>query len=95
MTNQNGSGRLALTAGMGTKRGRGRGSFIDSVLSASDAFYADVLQHLKAWSAAPPKLRHPGPTPADAESEEATTVPSADGFHDEPAGEAPTASSTP
>jgi hypothetical protein len=111
--------RLALTAGIGTKRGRGRSSFIDSVLSASDAFYADVLQHLKAWSAAPPKLRHPGPTPADAEptkphslssteyssqdgaepvdaeSEEATTVPSADGFHEEPAGETPTGSSTP
>jgi hypothetical protein len=59
--------RLALTTGMGTKRGRGRGSFIDSVLSASDAFYADVLQNLKAWSAAPPKLRQPGPTPEDAD----------------------------
>lgn len=59
--------RLALTAPMGTKRGRGRGSFIDSVLSATDTFYADVLQYLKAWSAAPPKLRQPGPTPPDAE----------------------------
>ena len=59
--------RLALTAGMGTKRGRGRGSFIDSVLGATDTFYADVLQYLKAWSAAPPKLRQPGPTPPDSE----------------------------
>jgi hypothetical protein len=59
--------RLALTAGIGTKRGRGRGSFIDSVLAASDTFYADVLQYLKAWSATPPKLRQPGPTPPDAE----------------------------
>jgi hypothetical protein len=59
--------RLALTAGMGTKRGRGRGSFIDSVLVATDTFYADVLQYLKTWSAAPPKLRQPGPTPPDAE----------------------------
>jgi hypothetical protein len=59
--------RLALTAGMGTKRGRGRGSFIDSVLDATDTFYAEVLQYLKAWSAAPPKLREPGPTPPDAE----------------------------
>src|SRR3954462_11653793 len=32
--------RLALTATMGTKRGRGRGSFIDSVLSGTDTFYA-------------------------------------------------------
>jgi len=28
---------------MDTKRGRGRGSFIDSVLGASDSFYGDVL----------------------------------------------------
>jgi hypothetical protein len=26
-----------------------------------------VLQHLKAWSAAPPKLRETAPTPSDAE----------------------------
>jgi hypothetical protein len=30
---------------------------IDSVLEAVDAFYADVLGQLKAWTAAPPKLR--------------------------------------
>ena len=28
-----------------------------SVLEAVDGFYAEVLQNLKAWSAAPPKLR--------------------------------------
>lgn len=59
--------RLALSAGMGTKRGRGRGSFIDSVLNATDTFYGDVLQSLKAWSAAPPKLRQAGPAGPDAE----------------------------
>ena len=59
--------RLALTANMATKRGRGRGSFIDSVLAATDTFYAEVLQYLKAWSAAPPKLRAAGPTPPDTE----------------------------
>lgn len=59
--------RLALSAGMGTKRGRGRGSFIDSVLGATDTFYADVLQSLKAWSAAPPMLRQAGSTPLEAE----------------------------
>jgi len=42
---------------MGSKRGRGRGSFIDSVLAAIDTFYAEVVQHLKAWAAAPPRLR--------------------------------------
>jgi hypothetical protein len=59
--------RLALTSTMGTKRGRGRGSFIDSVLGATDTFYADVLQHLKAWSAAPPRLRHTGSAAEDVE----------------------------
>jgi len=42
---------------LGAKRGRGRGSFIDSVLAGTDAFYAEILQGLKAWSAAPPRLR--------------------------------------
>lgn len=49
--------RLALASPLGTKRGRGRGGAIDSVLDAVDAFYGDVLQHLKAWTAAPPRLR--------------------------------------
>ena len=48
---------VAMTVPMGTKRGRGRGSFIDSVLSVIDTFYAEVVQQLKAWAAAPPRLR--------------------------------------
>jgi hypothetical protein len=51
--------RVALTTSMGSKRGRGRGSFIDSVITAVDTFYEDVIQTLKAWSAAPPKMREP------------------------------------
>lgn len=51
--------RVAMSAPMGAKRGRGRGSFIDATLAAVDNFYSDVIQNLKAWSAAPPKLRHP------------------------------------
>lgn len=54
--------RVAMSAPMGAKRGRGRGGFIDSVLDTVDGFYADVMQHLKAWSAAPPKVR---PVPDD------------------------------
>lgn len=82
--------RLALSAGMGTKRGRGRGSFIDSVLNATDTFYGDVLQSLKAWSAAPPKLRQAGPTPPDADgtkphSLSSTDYSSQDGAEREPA----------
>ena len=52
---------------MGTKRGRGRGSFIASMLASTDTCYAEVLQYLKVWSAAPPKLRQPEPQPPEAE----------------------------
>ena len=57
--------RIAATTNLGTKRGRGRGSFIDSVLGGVDTFYGEVLGSLRAWSAAPPKLR-----PAHAEPPE-------------------------
>jgi hypothetical protein len=53
--------RIASTSQLGTKRGRGRGAFIDSVLVSVDKFYADVLGSLRAWSAAPPKLRPADP----------------------------------
>lgn len=43
----------------------GRGSFIDSVLTSVDDFYAEVLATLRAWSAAPPKLRPATPTPPE------------------------------
>jgi hypothetical protein len=49
--------RVALSNKLGSKRGSDRGSFIKSVLDAVDRFYADVLQELKAWTAAPPRLR--------------------------------------
>ncbi|BDI22876.1 hypothetical protein L3i23_16520 [Herbiconiux sp. L3-i23] len=49
--------RVAQVHPMGTKRGTGRGSFIDSVLAAIDTSYGDVGQRLKAWSASPPRLR--------------------------------------
>jgi len=51
--------RIALTSPTAAKRGRGRGTFIDSVLDSVDGFYADVIQYLKAWSATPPRLRDP------------------------------------
>ena len=49
--------RIALSTGAGTKRSVGRGSFIDSVLGAVDAFYEQVVQILKPWAPAPPRLR--------------------------------------
>jgi len=57
--------RVATVSGLGTKRGRGRGAFIDSVLDSVDTFYAEVLGSLQAWSATPPKLRPAHPVPAD------------------------------
>jgi hypothetical protein len=57
--------RVAAASTLGSKRGRGRGCFIDSVLAAVDSFYAEVLQDLKAWSAAPPKLRPTAPAALD------------------------------
>lgn len=49
--------RVARTVQMGSKRGRGRNSFIDGVVDAVDDFYTEVVQRLKAWSAAPPRMR--------------------------------------
>jgi hypothetical protein len=58
-----GSGRdiksftVARTVQMGTKRGTGRGSFIDSMVTGIDCAYLEIGQVLKAWAATPPKLR--------------------------------------
>lgn len=51
--------RVAANSAAGTKRGAGRGSFIDSVLAAVDDFYEQVIQNLKPWMQAPPRLRSP------------------------------------
>ncbi|MCB0909613.1 MAG: hypothetical protein KDB63_21130 [Nocardioidaceae bacterium] len=50
---------VATMTKMGIKRGTGQGAFIDSVLETLDAFYADVVQHLKEWQAPPPKAPKP------------------------------------
>jgi len=42
---------------MGLKRVVGNRSFIDSVLDTFDDFYGDVVQHLKEWQPAAPKLQ--------------------------------------
>lgn len=71
--------RVAMSAPMGSKRGRGRGSFIDSVLDLVDHFYGDVMQHLKAWSAAPPKMRTVDPEPIQPVALSSTSLSSQDG----------------
>ncbi|MCY7365587.1 MAG: hypothetical protein LH469_09835 [Frankiaceae bacterium] len=83
--------RLALTGPLGTKRGRGRGAAIDSVLAAVDTYYGEVLQHLKAWTATPPKMREPAEAPVDtAPALVSTALSSQDGVQE--AVEAPTLS---
>ena len=55
--------RVAAISTLGTKRGRGRGAFIDSVLGAHRRLLRrSPAGPASAWSAAPPKLR-PGTQP--------------------------------
>lgn len=70
--------RLASSNALGSKRGRGRGSFIDSVLVSVDTFYQDVLEALRAWSAAPPKLRPAAIPPLDLEEDVPSSLISTD-----------------
>lgn len=71
--------RVAMSAAMGAKRGRGQGTFIESVLNLIDLFYGDVMQHLKAWAAAPPKMREAGPVPDEKPALTSTALSSQDG----------------
>ncbi|HEV7658032.1 MAG TPA: hypothetical protein VGP36_25300 [Mycobacteriales bacterium] len=77
--------RVASSSSLGSKRGRGRGSFIDSVLDAVDAFYGEILQNLKAWSAAPPKLREEPEPPTRPVALVSTALSSQDGTEEAPA----------
>jgi hypothetical protein len=60
--------RVSMTREMGLKRASGRGSFINSILDGSTAFYGDVLQNLSAWKPRAPRLR-PGPIERDGDAE--------------------------
>jgi hypothetical protein len=44
---------------MGLKRDSSRGSFVESVVNAAEVFYGEVLQNLRTWKPAPPKLKKP------------------------------------
>ena len=79
--------RVATSASLGTKRGRGRGSFIDSVLSTVDSFYAEVLESVRPWSATPPKLRPSHPSPPDIDEAVSTTLTSSDYSSQDDAGD--------
>jgi len=71
--------RVALGLPLGTKRGRGRGSFIDSVENAINTFYGDIVQDLRAWTAAPPRLRETPVQPDERPSLTSTALSSQDG----------------
>jgi len=72
--------RIAMSRPMGAKRGTGRGAFIDSVLEQVDSFYGEVLQHLKAWAATPPRMRDSmQPLPAEPAVLTSTALSSQDG----------------
>jgi hypothetical protein len=58
--------RLSLGGNMGLKRDNSKGSFVESVTTTTERFYADVLQNLRAWKASPPKLRRAAEAPDEA-----------------------------
>jgi hypothetical protein len=64
---------VSLCRPMGLKRGVGRKSFIDSVLTTVDEFYADVVQHLAEWKPTAPRMDRPQAVPPEGVS------PTADG----------------
>ncbi|HEY2261014.1 MAG TPA: hypothetical protein VGI96_00150 [Streptosporangiaceae bacterium] len=56
---------LSLSSNSGPARGQGHGSFVNSVLTAVENFYSDVVQHIKPWNPAPPKIRDGEPPLSD------------------------------
>ncbi|OMQ16433.1 hypothetical protein A7K94_0202570 [Modestobacter sp. VKM Ac-2676] len=77
--------RIALSSPLGTKRGRGRGAAIDSVLEAVESFYGEVLQNLKTWTVAAPKMREAAELPkAQSPALASTALSSQDGIEPAP-----------
>jgi hypothetical protein len=56
---------LSLSSNAGQARGQGHSSFVNSVLTAVENFYTDVVQHIKPWNPAPPKVREGEPPLSD------------------------------
>jgi hypothetical protein len=63
--------RLALSRPMGTKRGKGERSFVLETRKQAIDFYRELVQNLRPWRAAPPKL----PDQLDEAPETATSEP--------------------
>ncbi len=56
---------VSLSSNAGPARGQGHGSFVNSVLAAVEKFYTDVVQHIKPWAAAPPRVKDTEPSPPE------------------------------
>ncbi|MEA2249406.1 MAG: hypothetical protein QOH46_3935, partial [Solirubrobacteraceae bacterium] len=61
----------ALSRPMGTKRGKGERSFVLETRKQAIDFYRELVQNLRPWRAAPPKL----PDQLDEAPETATSEP--------------------
>lgn len=48
---------VSMSRNMGLKKDASKGSFIESVMNATEDFYRVVLQNLRPWKASPPKLK--------------------------------------
>lgn len=57
---------LALCRPMGRKRGRGTGAFVTDTMQQTIGFYREIVQDLKGWTPAAPKLRDDPPDAAAA-----------------------------
>lgn len=68
--------RIAASSPLGTKRGTGRGAFIDSVLASIDGFYETVVQNLRVWSPKAPQLPSAGRSAVSAAGIDVTPPPS-------------------
>jgi hypothetical protein len=71
--------RIAWSRPLGAKRGKGRGTFIESVLDAIGGFYAEVLQNLKPWTPTAPRLREVAERPPVPAALVSTALSSQDG----------------
>lgn len=69
--------RITAVSSLGSKRGTGRGAFIDSVLASVDGFYENVVQALHPWTPKAPQLPRGGRSAAE-EAGIDTTPPRAD-----------------
>lgn len=56
---------LTLTRNMGVKKDASKGSFVDSVATATQDFYTQVLQNLRPWKPAPPRAKKSEPEEAE------------------------------